>query len=466
MNALHFVKLHLKSLIWAMLALVAIALTSKTSKAQDFLLFNDGTIREVRIKEDHLENIIYLFDEEWINVSKSEISRYVLANHKSNQVDIALKDSLGKTFYGKLLFVDIENIYLWNGTKNYNPSSGGFISIPFNGVSAISLHKNGSFKRGFRTGAIIGGGLGLLSGSFAGGFITGSTGGDILLLGAIQAAAAGLIGGVFGASSGSQIQFDHFSSDRLPEIWDRLVKNSMLRTPPLTLNGALSTKYDWSEKNSASFREASGIERSKIGVSFSTGFEVMSALRHTTKKSLSESGQAGNVDWFWGGVTKYPVNENEAWSNSFVLDYSYRLNSRIGIEYSWTSEFGSRGIYGAIETGGRRSIELNHIFIPKPFVPLRTGKWESTLGAGLSMNLLNVHAKNTNTGVESSFSGNKVGVTGHFSGDFYFTKNFSFTTKLAGRIIPSLQIPDQPDLKEHKVNFSSLTWTFGFTFHL
>jgi hypothetical protein len=437
------------------------------SSAQDFILTKEGELKSVRIVQDYQYTIIYKSGETTHPIDKSEIRGYAVQNKvRKRSSDMVIVNNEGSTICGKLLYASADSLYFWRGSKNYNPSLGNFMAIGTNTIQRLAIHRSGSFKNGFKAGAIIGGTVGIINGVALDGFVTGSTGGDVLLSGAIFASVSGLAGGLIGAVGSTHVQIDSLTPSTLANALPTIKKNAMLTTPPIYVTNTESGRINWSTENPFIFKSPKTYPKSKITFSIVGGFELISAQRYSMKNSLEKSGQGGTVDnWFFSGTTTYPIRENGALFLDLGIDFTLKNSSRIALVYNSTSTFGARGIYSVTEIGQKKALELYYTFVPKPYIPLNTSKWETSLGIGPSVNFLQTKINVPGNG-ESLSETTKPGLAGHASWDYYITPQFSFTIRFIGRIVPGMNIQEFNEVKEHSVKFSSLDFGIGFKAHL
>lgn len=258
------VKIFIKSILWALLALPLLLILAVPLGAQDWLFYNDSTVTKVRVTENHTDHLIYDYDGESIFSGKVNFIDYALHNPKYKKRSvIAVKKRGGQIYYGRLLFFTQDTLFLWAGNATYDPLKGGYVKISFSEMSELALHRNGNFKRGFGIGAIIGGLIGMVT-AIGGNSSEGSMGfdleavtpGAVLIDGITYAGAFGLLGGLISTIYNEHHEHTDFGSD---ELQKRLRKYAMLVTPPLPIN---KSDVDWSVINEADFRETKRLNKS------------------------------------------------------------------------------------------------------------------------------------------------------------------------------------------------------------
>jgi hypothetical protein len=372
------------------------------SRAQDFILAMDGDLKKVKIIEDFQYTIIYQSGHTTVSIDKSLVRGYSIKNASIKYArDASIIDHQGIAKNGKLLYASTDSLYFWRGSVVYDPRLGDYISIGTNTIERLAIHR-----------------------------------------------------------SGTHIQIDSMSPSALAAALPVIRKNSMLTTPPIPSANSGSDLISWSTEHSGIFKSPTTYKKANIGISIAGGFELMSAQRSSMKNSLEKSGQGGSVsNWFFGGTTTYPVKDNGAFFLDLGIDVLLNNTSRIALTYHSTSTFGARGIHGTAEVGNKKACELYYAFVPKPYTPLNTTKWVTSLRVGPSVNFL--QAKVNGIGKDGNTTETKAGLAGQVSWEYYIIPHLSFSVQFTGRLVPSMNIPAYDPIRAHSVNFSSLDFGIG-----
>lgn len=435
--------------------------------AQDFLYTKQDVLKEVRIIKDVDNYLSYKSGEQIHGINKSNLHGYSIKNPVRKRFsDIMVITNQRDTLSGKLLYVSLDSLYLWRGDNKYIPNRGNFKAISTVDIQQLVVHRSGSFKHGFTAGALIGGVVGVGIGLSLDGFATGSAAGDVLVFGGSFSATGGILGGLIGLLGSTHIQMDSVSTQTLEKNLLTLEKNAMLKTPPIYGFNKKSDSIDWSSLSRNMKRAPKTKQSTTVTLSVVGGFELLSAQRSLIRNSLESSGESGTVDnWIWGGATTYPVRENAAVFLDMGMDIQLSNSSKVGLVYTSTSMFGARGLYGATETGKKNGFEFTYQYIPQPYSPFTTSKWEGSLSAGPSINFLDVNIFVPGIG-NTTTSMTKPGIVGRGALDYYLTPNLSLSLQLIGRVVPGINVQQYDKIKTHTVNFSSLDLGVGLKVHL
>lgn len=437
------------------------------AKGQDYILTKSGDLLKVAIVKDESDFINYKNNDEPHSILKTEVQSYAIQNKaRKRPSTMEIVDHKGSHRSGSLLYASQDSLYFWRGSKAYHPKEGNFFAIGMNEVDRLAIHRKGSFGNGFKAGALIGGMVGVLGGLSLDGFVTGSETGDVLLSAAMTGAAGGLLGGLVGSVSGNHIQLDSVNQSQLTTSLPAIQKNALLVTPPIRELNKPNAELGWTFEGASILKANNNQSDSKLALTLHAGFELLSAQRTSIKNSLNQSGQGGTVqNWIFGGSTTYPIRENGAFFMDFGIEIDLKESSRLAFVYNWTSAFGGRGLYGVTELGKKKAFEVFYQFVPKPYVPLVSSKWEASVGIGPSINLLETEIRlhgSTNQVEEIT----KAGIAGQASWDYYLTPKLSFAIRFSCKIVPGMEIKESVELQGHKVNFSSFDLGFGIKAHL
>lgn len=237
-------------------------------------------------------------------------------------------------------------------------------------------------------------------------------------------------------------------------------------TQPNIVSSKIETNLAAIESSPASKKNNSAPSQTILSLQFYGGFQLISAQRYNIKNSLIQSGQNGVASSsYYSTPVTYPVKQNTASFLDFSIQAKLNEKHRVALTYTKTNSFGARGITGLTETGKKKAAELYYLFVPKNYTPNKLSNWESSIGIGPSLSFLETEITYY-TQFDNYYAKNKFGLSGQFSCSYYLNPNFSFDFKFLGRLTPGMTIPERPDLREHKINFSSFDVAFGIGVHL
>lgn len=423
-----------------------------SAAGQDFILTKSNELIECDIIIDSPAYIQYRKDPKIFKYQKSSIAGYTILSERKHYASLEITDHQGVLLLGRFLFADQDSLYFWRGSKVYHPNEGSFLAISTNQANRIVIYREGDYNKGLGTYVIV--------------------------------------------------QLDDPKNEMATRL-QFIQRNAMLKTPPIKAMGRDTIQSNWVSHNKSLYksprarqvktnlpqpstfahnvdqgnrvnsldsvkvsRKAKG--QTKVSIQIFGGVQLISAQRNDIYASLKQSGQGGSLQgysWYSGAYTAmFPIKLNSAAFRDFSVELALKKSHRLSLLYTNTISFGGEGITGITEVGEKSAIEFYYLYVPKPYIPYKTSKWVSSFGIGPSVNFLEMEVAG---GGKSNIYREKYkpGLSSQLTCSYYALPNFSLGMRVLGRIVPSMTIPESSELKEHKINCSSLDFAFGIGVH-
>jgi len=411
-------------------------------------------------------------------------------------------DSENKQFSGLVLYANDSLVFLWNESIFYNwrkISDNSKLLFDYE-IEKIIIEREGSFLSGAGTGFLIGGGIGaiagLLSGSDTEGIIQFSAGTKALFGGLTLGTTFGLIGGILGASQGTDDELYINCDEMLYKKSVQILKENAvfpIHAPPEILCYLQNDKYksiqhssgkneDKEPENYESDFKPIHVEKNRSVESDSddnnTKFHISFMLDYTNTAAnndiidaLKQSGFGGNIDGWFGNVD-YPVDHSNIITWHIESSYSFFSNFRFGLGVKNIAQQEISGTNGVSEFTEGYSYNFFADWIVDPYKLYQLDRWEYMIGVGVTYNNITVKRSigyfNNNKFTEKNFYGLQIR-----SGlDYYPLPNLSFQIKLMIDVLPSININEfksqdvEEVIKQHSINFSGVDISAGIRFHL
>lgn len=402
-------------------------------------------------------------------------------NVPARSEEVIITDISGSQDMGRVLCASDSSLVLWPSTEPYDEHElDEFAKLyQFSEINRMIVKREGQFWKGFRYGALIGGGagviIGLASGGNDGGFLVFSPAAMALAGAVIFGVPSALIGGAIGAAKG--VDDDFFIGgdiETYKAVVSKLKEIAMFpsKSPPELQR---PTSLDVQELPLAPMQEPSGeISKSvvppspaRLHISLGGGL-IETRANNDVEEAFWDSGFGGTVGGWFGGTVDYPVDHSLVVTWNLAVEYNLTEHFRLGLAWDKIPKQEVHGLGSVYEYARGTSYTLLLEYVGTPAAPRFISRTESAVGAGLSLNSLSVSGRLSSSS-PFEIKEEVVGVYVRGSIDHYYSRNVSLQLRLDVRLIPSVDVPEirsgTKTLQRHSVNFSAVALTLGLRFH-